>query len=166
MEQPLEQQFLTAYDEHADAIFRFCYAHTGKRELATDLTQDTFTRTWRYLANGKQVREMRPFLYRTARNAITDHLRSQRTQSLDAMREAGFDIADDASPAIATLAEAGRAVKLMQELDPKHRDILVMRYVAELQPREIATTLGESENVVSVRIHRAMAKLKELMGTT
>jgi RNA polymerase sigma-70 factor (ECF subfamily) len=159
----VQEFFLAAYDEHADAIFRYCIAHVGDRERAKDLTQETFVRVWKYLAKGARIEKIRPFLYRTASNAIIDQSRKQQSVSLDELTEQGFDATDTATP-IAVLAEAGRAQHLMQQLDPRHRDILVMRYVNELQLYEIADVLGESENVTSVRIHRALNKLKELMG--
>ena len=82
--QQLEQQFLDAYDAYADAIFRFVILRLRDRDAAKDLLQDVFVRTWDYLRAGKEVREMRPFLYQVARNLIIDNLRkSHGTVSLD-----------------------------------------------------------------------------------
>ncbi|MEK7638080.1 MAG: RNA polymerase sigma factor [Patescibacteria group bacterium] len=163
MKQTLEERFIAAFDEHSDAIFRFCYAQTGWRELARDLTQDTFARVWRYLIQGKSVQQMRPFLYQTARNALIDHSRRPSAQSLDELQETGFDVADECTPSPLVSASAAEAVRLAGALEEPYREVVLLRYVEALMPREIAEIIGESENVVSVRITRGMQKLRALM---
>jgi len=44
-----------------------------------------------------------------------------------------------------------------------YREVLVMRYIDDMAPKEIAHILGESENAISVRLHRGIKKVKELM---
>lgn len=158
-----EEQFIAAYDEHADAIFRFCYAQCGNRELAHDLTHESFIRAWKYAASGKRIEQARPFLYKTARNALIDHMRRATTVSLDAMREEGFDITDG-GPGPLQEARTAEAVRLIGALEPAYREAVTLRYVDDLSPREIAQIVGDSENAVSVRIHRGIQKLRELMG--
>lgn len=164
MKPSLEERFLSAYDEHGDAIFRFCYAQTGRRELALDLTQDTFTRVWQHIVRGRSVRDMRPFLYTTARNAMIDYSRRASAQSLDALQESGFDIADERAPDPLLSAAAAQAVRLAGTLEQPYREAVLMRYVDEMMPREIAALTGESENVISVRITRGLQKLRELLN--
>jgi RNA polymerase sigma-70 factor (ECF subfamily) len=157
------QQFLAAYDEHADAIFRFCYAQTGRRDDARDLVQDTFARAWRHVAGGKTVEQWRPFLYRIARNASIDLSRKARPHSLDAMQEQGFDVADERAHDPAVRADAMRAMRLIASLEPAYRDVVALRYLDELSPGDIARITGERENTVSVRIYRGLAKLRALL---
>src|SRR3989344_280465 len=92
----LERDFLAAYDEHADALFRHCLIRVRDREIAKDIVQETFSRTWKYLSEGKEVDYIRAFLYRVANNLIVDGSRKKKTSSLDAlMEEDGFEIADE-----------------------------------------------------------------------
>ena len=157
-----EQAFLDAYDTYADAIFRFCYAQTGNREVAKDATQEAFVRTWKYVASGKKIDQMRPFLYRAARNILIDQHRRKKADSLDTLAAAGFDVADERSgPAVA--AEVALMLRYIGQLEPKYREAVTLRYVDEMQPREIAAVIGAKENVVSVRIHRGLEKLRERM---
>jgi RNA polymerase sigma-70 factor (ECF subfamily) len=164
MKQTLEELFTSAFDEHSDAIFRFCFAQTGRRELAMDLTQDTFARVWRYLAQGKSVLQMRPFLYQTARHALIDHSRRPSAQSLDELQESGFDIVDKHAVNPLVSAQAAEAIRFAGKLEQPYREAVLLRYVEDLMPREIAEIIGENENVVSVRITRGMQKLRELMN--
>ena len=51
----------------------------------------------------------------------------------------------------------------LQELPDAYREVLSLRYVDGLSPSEIGGIVGESENAVSVRIHRGLKKLKEML---
>lgn len=159
-----ESQFLAAYDTHADAIFRFCYAHLGNRDRAKDAVQETFVRVWTYLAKGKRIKTMRPFVYRTARNYLIDQSRRPQGASLDAMREQGFDVADDRTLDPSVSVDASRAIRLASSLDVQYRDAVLLRYVNGMMPKDIAAITGETENTVSVRIHRGLEKLRALLN--
>lgn len=163
--QSKEQQFIDAYDEHSDAIFRFCYSKTSHRDQALDLMQDTFTRVWKYIADGNEVDNIRALLYAIARNLIIDFYRKKTEISLDILIEEGNIPEAPESIHAFDRADARVALDLIQRLDPEHRDILLLRFVEELGPKEIAHILDERENVVSVRIHRAIKKLKTLLHT-
>lgn len=164
MSLPPEEQFLAAYDAHADAIFRFCSVQCNDRDMAYELTQATFVRFWQYLASGKRVEQPKPFLYRTARNALIDQIRGKRTTSLNVLQESGFDQHDTAGVAPDVSAEAARAAQLITHLEPGYREAVTLRYLDELAPRDIARILNISESNASVRIHRGLQQLRELMG--
>ncbi len=160
---PLEKQFLKAYDEFADPIFRHCYFRVFSREKAKDLMQETFTKTWEYLNSGPQVSNLRAFLYRVANNLIIDYARKKKEASLDMMVDEGFDPGRDTRAQLMNFMEGGEAIKLLEKINPKHRQVIQMRYIDDLDPKEIAAVLGETENNVSVRLHRGLKELRELL---
>jgi len=80
MEDILQQKFLEAYDTYNDDIFRFCIVKVRNRDIALDIAQDTFTKTWEYLSSGKEIDNMRAFLYQVARNAIIDWSRKKKSE--------------------------------------------------------------------------------------
>jgi len=166
MNEPVRRQFLEAYDQCGNALFAFCYAFLGDRERAKDAVQEAFLRTWRHLADGHGIAQLRPFLYRTARNFMIDGSRKPRAASLDELRDAGGDVSDERGPNPAVLAEADRAVRLAAELPPQEREAVLLRYVEGMMPREIAAITGDTENAVSVRIHRGLERLRGLMGVS
>jgi RNA polymerase sigma-70 factor (ECF subfamily) len=51
--------------------------------------------------------------------------------------------------------------EMLGELPDHHREVVVMRFIDGFTPSEIAEVTGERENTVSVRIHRALLKLKK-----
>lgn len=156
-----KKMFLESHTAYNDAIFRYCYFQTSKREVALDLTQDTFMKAWEYISgNNKKVENMRAFLYRIATNLIIDYRRKKKSSSLDAMISEGFDTSISGREDIEAGIEATEILKLVGEIDEKYRDVIIMRYVEEMSVKEIAKVMGELENTISVRIHRGLEKLK------
>lgn len=161
-----EEEFAGIYDTYADAIFRHCYFRVFDREQAVDLMQETFMKTWEYLAAGKEVQHMRAFLYRTANNLIIDQARRaklRQEESLEDLQEKGFDVRGEDGAAFGTSLDEQRVVATIARLEEPYRSAVLMRYVDELSPKEIAEALGESPNVVSVRIHRGLQQLRSLL---
>jgi RNA polymerase sigma-70 factor, ECF subfamily len=159
-----QKQLLDAHDMYAEPLFRHCYFRVYDREQAKDLVQEAFMRTWEYLAAGNQIENIRAFLYRTTHNLVIDHVRRKRPKiSLDAMQEAGQDVVGETFSDIHIKVESREVVRLLHALEDPYRAVVVMRYVDDMQPKEIAAILGESVNTVSVRIHRAVEKARYLL---
>lgn len=164
--QELEREFLAAYDAHADALFRHCLLRVRDRDTAKDIVQEAFSKTWVYMAEGKKIDYIRAFLYRVANNLIVDGSRKKKSASLDAMMDDdGFEPADETLRDPADKPAAREALKMLKSLDEIYRTAITMRYIDEMTPREIASALGVSENVVSVRIHRGIERLAKMMNT-
>lgn len=159
-----ERKFTETYELYSDAIFRFVFLKVRNREMAIDITQDAFMKTWMYLASGNDVTHMRAFLYRTAYTTMLNALRRKQAVSLEELRESGWEPADE-SPGPehdAARSEEERELYMrLHRLTDEHRDILILRYIDELSVPEIAHIIGETENNVSVRIHRAKKHLQE-----
>ncbi|MBI5138178.1 MAG: sigma-70 family RNA polymerase sigma factor [Candidatus Vogelbacteria bacterium] len=163
VEEELEKIFLEAYEAYADAIFRHCLFRVREREKAKDITQETFTRTWEYMRSGKKIDYMRAFLYRVAKNLIIDNGRvSGRTTSLESCMEDGMQPEEDEGVPYEFSAEARMLAKYVDQLDPMYREVIIMRYMEDLSVHDIAHQIGETETNVSVRIHRAIEKLRTL----
>ncbi len=163
MESDSKEQFLTAHDAYADALFRHCYFRIYDRELAKDLVQEVFCRTWVYLSQGKEIKNIRAFLYRVLHNVIVDEVKKKKPVSLDQLTEEGFSPKDESVPDLEQQNIAKEVIQKLELLDEQYRSIFQMRFIDDLSPKEIATILEISENVVSVRIHRGMDKLRQLM---
>lgn len=156
------RDFLRGYEEHADALFRYCLYKTSDREHAMDLVQETFMKTWHYMEQGGKVVNLKAFLYKALNNLIIDGYRKRKTVSLDALEDGGFDPVDERSVSEEDVIDGKRAIELLQRLPTEYRDAVFMRYVGGLDLSEIAEITGETENAISVRIHRGIKKLKAL----
>lgn len=162
--QAIEKTFLELYDAEADAVYRFIYFKILDRDRAEEIVQEAFVRTWDYLVAGKDIENWRAFVYRVANNILVDTFRRKRELSLDALRDEGFDAGFEPLAGAERAIDARAIRELIDELDPKYRDPLVLRHVNGLSVKEIAVILDETENIVSVRIHRGLDKVRQLVA--
>src|SRR4030042_4318451 len=149
-ENKLQKEFGQVYESLSDAIFRHCYFRLSDRERALDLMQETFIRVWDALADGqREIRNLKPFLYKTAHNLIIDEYRTRKnTLSIDKLKESGWDIKDENK--VETSAETSigieKILKTLDKIDEKYRATIIMRYIDELSLKEIAEATGETIN--------------------
>ncbi len=158
-----QKEFTEAYTSFSDAIYRHIYYRIFNRDSAKDMVQDTFTRTWNYLRKGKEVQNLKAFLYKVANNIIIDEYRKKKEISLDGLQKNGFDVEGPDQGKIVQDVENSNVLRIIAKLEPHHREIIVMRYINDLTIKEISEIIGQSENVVSVRINRAVKELKKLL---
>ncbi|MES2749195.1 MAG: sigma-70 family RNA polymerase sigma factor [Patescibacteria group bacterium] len=163
-----ESRFLEAFTDYSDALFRHASMRINDREKSIDLVHDTFTKVWTYVRNGHEVENYRPFLYKVLNNLIIDEYRKQKEASLDALFEKdGVDegsfpeLSESTVEALAATIDGKQAFDLIALLPDTYREVLIMRFVDGLGPREISELVEESENVISVRIHRGLKILRE-----
>ena len=156
-----KEAFLQAYDDYSDGLFRYALFKTSNRELALDLTQDTFTKAWEYYTNGQKVDKWKPFLYRIITNLIIDSYRKKKSESLDSLMESGFDQGADNREVIENTMLGEELWKIVPTLEEKYAEVITLRYMNDFSIEEIAVFTGESENNISVRLHRALKQIKE-----
>ena len=166
-EKTVQQQFIESYDELSDAIFRHCYFRVSNREVALDLMQDAFAKTWRHLQKGNDIYDARAFLYKVTNNLIIDYYRKKKSVSLEYLtenEERPFQPPDNAHEQMLFEAELSEALKMLNKLEEPYRQAVTLRYVDGLSPKEIAEIVGENANNVSVRINRGISKLKKYIN--
>ena len=166
----MKQRFIQIYSANADSVFRYCFIRVSDRNVATDLTQDIFMRYWDNLAKGTDIANDRAFLFTVARNIIIDWYRKKKSVSLEGLQEENDDIEvfvpieDNAKGALEMQTESRFLLDKIRSLPPTSQQILYLRYIEDLKPKEIAEILDIKENTVSVRIHRALEELRKMTG--
>jgi RNA polymerase sigma-70 factor, ECF subfamily len=163
-----QEQFSKAYDEYSDAIFRHCYLRVRDRELAKDLMQETFIKAWKYYAEdeAEKINNLKAMLYKIASNLIIDHSRrpaSKRIESLEDLTELGLEPGEDRQQNLKNELDAKEALKALSHLKEEYREILLLRYLSDLSVKQTAQALSISENLVSVRLNRALQELRKTM---
>jgi RNA polymerase sigma-70 factor (ECF subfamily) len=171
-----EQQFLVFYDENVAKIYRYIYFRVGSKEQAQDLTSEVFLKSWQYLngdpqsAGSKELQNPRAFFYQVARNLIIDFYRQKDKASLSLEEIADKQIADKiADKTDGPLERIAKALDLeaikqsLWSLNEDYRDVIIWRYLDELEIKEIAEILGKNEGAVRVLLSRALAGLKEVL---
>lgn len=166
--QTQEERYLEAFDEYANALFRHAMYRLSDRERAVEIVHDTFTKVWSYIRGGHEIDTYKPFLYKVMNNLIIDEYRKRKEFSLDALlaeegtNEGSFpELYEGGLEELTFSLDAHKASALITELPLVYREVLTLRFVDGLGPKEISELIEESENVVSVRIHRALKILKD-----
>ncbi|MCF7844754.1 MAG: sigma-70 family RNA polymerase sigma factor [Kiritimatiellales bacterium] len=162
----IEEDFAQAYEEYADAIFRHCAFRVFDRDLGKELMQDAFMKTWEYIAKGNDIDNVRAFLYKTANNLVINYIRRKNLRkvvSLEDMQESGFDIEGASGKEIKESIDAKAVLSVLGTIKEPHRSLLVMRYIDELKPVEIASLIGGTANAISVKLNRAVKYLRSSM---
>lgn len=162
-----EERFLEAFEEYGDALFRHAFLRVSDRERAIDIVHDTYTKVWSYLRAGHEIEAFRPFLYKVLNNLIIDEYRKAKETSLDALleqegvSEGSFEeLSESTVESLAATLDGKKAFELLATLPDEYREVIVLRFVDELGPKEISQLVEESENVVSVRLHRGLKMLR------
>lgn len=141
-------------EEQYDKIYRYCYFKLYDRELAQDITQETFLRFYRQGINFADRKEL-PYLYTIARNLCTDEFRRKPVYGMEAVRE---ETGSDQSEAwVSHLAVRAAMAKLPGE----EQELLFLRYVNEVSVNSICSVTGMSRFAVYRRLSKALKHLKE-----
>ncbi len=163
-----ETDFLAAYDCYSDAVFRYSLLRIRDKELAKDITQDTFLQTWKYFQEKGPISNVKPFLYTVAIRLIINQTYKHKEQSLERLaEEIDFEPVDGTTTDVAAsrsdLLEGEEALAHIERLNSSYRDVLYLRFVEGLSPKEIAQVIGESRNLVGVRLNRAIKALRKYL---
>ena len=135
-------------------------------DSAEDVTQEAFLAAWRALPEFRGDCRFSTWLYRLVSNAAIDCLRREKKH-----RDTG-DVDDlelpDGGPSPQELAERSdtrdAVRRALDRLSPEHRQVLLLRFMQELDYGEIARALNVSEGTVKSRINRAKSKLREVLA--
>lgn len=153
-------------------IWRVCWHFTGNRRDASDCGQEAMLKIWRSLKDYRRDSSLESWCYRVAANTCLDFLRKKKrtaADSLEAMKETGFDPADEAPGTEETVLRQEEHRQLRQAiaaLPEEQRDALVLTQLEGLPYEQVAATLGVEPGTVKSRVNRAKQKLKEILSET
>jgi len=158
------EAFAALYDEHVERVYGFFGYRLGRREDAEDLTQATFERAlkaWRRFDPRRA--STATWLLAIARNLLIDHGRRERARTerlaepdeLEKLRDRG-DAA--AAPDLGVSPELERALAALSGRD---REVIALRFGAELTGPEIAELTGLSVANVQQILSRSLRRLRD-----
>lgn len=156
--------FERLFEEHSRPLFSFLVYRTGNRALAEDLLSDTFERVLRSRRRiDPRPGSQRRWLYVIALNLLRDHARRQSTEGRALRDVSAGETAwePDRSGELGSRDELQRA---LAQLSDEEREVLALRFGADLKVRDVAKVLGAGESAVEGRIHRALRKLRDQLG--
>ncbi|HEX5543236.1 MAG TPA: ECF subfamily RNA polymerase sigma factor, BldN family [Micromonospora sp.] len=164
------EAFGLIYDRYVDTVFRFVYFRVGNRQLAEDLTSETFLRALRRIGSFTwQGRDIGAWLVTIARNLVADHFKSGRyrlevttSDVLDADRE---DRGPEGSPEAAVVEHITNVTLLtaVKKLNPEQQECIVLRFLQGFSVAETAKAMGKNEGAIKALQYRAVRSLARLL---
>ena len=156
-----EVEWDQVYAAQLPRVLNFFRYRLGDTADVEDLTARTFEKAWR--ARHRYRRDLAGFatwLLTIARNVAIDHLRAQRRdRPLDGA--AGVpSLGDTPEQQAVRQSEAQRLSALLATLPPRQRELIAMKYGADMSNRAIARATGLSESNVGTILHRAVETLR------
>jgi RNA polymerase sigma-70 factor, ECF subfamily len=160
------EAFRLIFERYAKPILSFVYDMVGDRDLAEELTQETFVRAFKNLQQIRDDTKVVTWLFGIGKNVAREALRSKQKESLSRCEESAEDLAIDAangnSPSEELLGkELNRAIrKALYQLDEDRRVVFVLKVFQQCSYDEIVEVTGFTLAKVKTDLHRARLELR------
>lgn len=152
------------YRAHVTAVYAFL-AYSVSKETAEDLTSVTFERAikaWERFDAAKASE--RTWVLAIARNALTDHFRRQKFRAATSLDEHPALLATmtTTEDPLALQMSADGVVEWLGQLGERDREVLALRFGADLSASEVAAATGLSESNVHQIVSRSLRRLRSV----
>lgn len=146
------------FAEHSQRLYAFVAYRTGDPAVAEEIVGDTFervVRTRRRFDRNKGSEQS--WIYAIAVNLVTDHQRRAGVErrALENARDGCGDVSDP----LARVADRDELARALDRLAPDLREVLALRYGADLRLKDIAKLVGRPVSTVHERLHRGLRSL-------
>lgn len=147
-------------EELYDKIYRYCYFRVRQKELAEDLTQETFLRFLSgegYLESGKILQ----YLYTIARNLCIDEFRKSAACPVFMAEQVEALYGADPSPPIEETVVASLSLRAaLSRLSVEEQELILLRYVDEMPVKDLCVLLGISRFALYRKASKALKKVR------
>jgi RNA polymerase sigma-70 factor (ECF subfamily) len=154
--------FAALVRRHQRAVFSLALRMLSDRHAAEDLAQEVFLQLYRNLAAVSSESHLTFWLRKVTMHRAIDQLRREPRHAVAAPEVA--ELSGGESPGDPILDR--RLRRLLEELPPAARAVVLLRYQEDLDPTDIARTLGMPVNTVKSHLKRSLAQLRERITST
>ena len=165
-----EDAFASLFNTHKNKIYSLCLRMTSNTAEAEDLTQDAFLQVFRKLSSFRGDSALSTWLYRVAVNTVLMHFRKKglRPISLEepTNQEPGAPKREHGKVdgRLSTTVDRIALTRALQELPAGYRTIFLLHEVKGYQHHEIARLLCCSVGNSKSQLHKAKARMRELLS--
>lgn len=159
----LQEHLVEVFARYGKTSVEFAYFLTGSEDLAQDLSQEAFVRLlgrWPHLRRPEAVQA---YLNRTIVNLARSHFRRRKREREYLQRHTGND---KVSPTSSELDDKRDMFDLLQQLPPRQRAALILRFYFDLTEGQTADALGSSTKAVNGLVQRGLRTLRERSEVT
>jgi RNA polymerase sigma-70 factor (ECF subfamily) len=159
-----QQRFETLCEPCRGDVFRFVLRLSRSHPVAEEVVQETFLRAWRSLDSLKDGESAKSWLLTIARREHARLYERKRHPTVDIDELAAAESGALAEKHERDPDEVEDVRKAIFDLEPEHREPLVMQVMMGYSTEEIARQLGINEGAVSTRLFRARNRLRARLG--
>ncbi len=147
-------------EQYKDVLYGTAYLMTHNRALAEEQVQEAFLSAWRGIKGFQRGRPFKPWLMRILVNSVLGQQR-RRTVATEPLEESttaeqGAGLED----LVEALEDRAAVRRALAALSPEHRQVLVLRYFADLTLPQVARAIKVREGTVKSRLHRALGQMR------
>lgn len=150
-----EDEFAALYHATAGPVWRYLSRVSRRRDVADDLLQEAYLRFFGSQRTALSTVEAKLYLFRIASNLLHDRWR--RREDLKGELELEGD------PMVTTADNAVDALRVLERLKPRSRELLCLAYLEGMSHREIAKVTGLGALSVRVLLSRARVEALNIM---
>ena len=153
--------FGTLYDRYVQRVYRYCYYRTSSNPDAEDLTAQIFLAALEALPRYRQDGYFAAWLFSIARRKVADFRRRAPRTQVSLEESILPPIHSDLAMDMEISQRRERLLQLIQALADDERELIHLRYVAELSFAEMASALQRNEEAVKKSLYRLLGRLKQ-----
>ena len=158
------EAFRPLVERHQDVVFGTAYHLTGNPALAEELAQEAFLAAWQGIRGFSLGRPFKPWLLRILVNTVLAQRRKRSVETTPIEASGGAGDADNPAAVVEAQVERQRLQQAINGLSPEHRQMVVLRYFAELTVPEVARASSVPEGTVKSRLYRAHQALRQRLA--
>lgn len=159
--QKKQKKFSKIYNQYINKIYRFVFIKVNSQEIAEDLCSETFLRGWEAFKERENIENPPAFLYRIARNLVTDHYREKgKAQVVSAEYNQIIDPRVNLEKEALLSSDLETVKSALTNLKENYQEIIIWHYLDDISVPEIAKMIKKSDQAVRVTLHRALKSLK------
>ncbi|MBI4295422.1 MAG: sigma-70 family RNA polymerase sigma factor [Chloroflexi bacterium] len=160
------QAFELLLERYRGILARTAYLTTRDRESVQDIVQEALVQIWQGLSSYRPFGSLKAWMVKIVINQARKHYRRKRVETvpLEAIHEMSGSL-DGPEEAAIQQDEAHLMRVALEALNADHREVLVLRYYADLTVPEIARVLACREGTVKSRLNRALGRLEEVLAS-
>lgn len=152
------QRMSVLFDRYHKRIFNFLRHLAQDTPVAEDLTQNVFLRLLKYRHSYRSGSRFQPWVFQTARNVLADHYQTEKNKTFMDVEKIG-DVPEEENDQDVREELLHRC---LSKLSSEQREVLVLTRFEQLKYEEVAEMLNLTVANVKVKVHRAIARLREL----
>ncbi len=158
------RDFTELYDEYFDRVNRYLRCRVHNPWDADDLTTTVFLKALEKFDQYSRTSPFASWIFRIAHNTFVDFVRKNREWPVDDDALLGGETDDTWQPERQALTneEIQLLKERLEQLTPDQRDVLTLRYFADLKISQVAEVLGKTESSVKMISHRGLLQLQKL----